>query len=129
MTPASWRAPSGTTQAMPKPGLKLVHEIPLPGPANRFDYQSLDPATGRIYMNHMNAGRTIVFDANNGKVITEIMDLPRATGVWAVTSHHQVYVSAAGAEDPSLISAIGTVTKRRENDLHLSVKNVRVSSA
>jgi DNA-binding beta-propeller fold protein YncE len=103
MTPPSWQAPLRTTQSVPKSGLKLVREIPLPGPANRFDYQSFDPATGRIYMNHMNAGRTIVFDANSNKVITEIMDLPRATGVWAVPSHHQVYVSAAGAHEVAII--------------------------
>lgn len=83
--------------------MRLVREVALPGPANRFDYQSVDTATGRIYMNHMNAGRTIVFDANNAKVITEIMDLPRATGVWAVPSHHQVYVSAAGAHEVAVI--------------------------
>jgi DNA-binding beta-propeller fold protein YncE len=59
--------------------------------------------SGRIYMNHMNAGRTIVFDADSAKVITEIMDLPRATGVWAVPSHHQVYVSAAGAHEVAII--------------------------
>jgi DNA-binding beta-propeller fold protein YncE len=103
MTWASWRAPVLATQTAPKPGFKLVREIPLPGPANRFDYQSVDPATGRIYMNHMNAGRTIVFDANGGKVITEITDLPRATGVLAVPSHHQVYVSAAGAHEVAII--------------------------
>ncbi|HEY8831116.1 MAG TPA: YncE family protein [Gemmatimonadaceae bacterium] len=103
MTPASWRAASSTLQAAPKGALKLVREIPLPGPANRFDYQSVDRGSGRIYMNHMNAGRTIVFDANNGKVITEITDLPRATGVWAVPSHHQVYVSAAGAHEVAII--------------------------
>lgn len=103
MTPASWRAPIRAAQIAPKAGLKLVRAIPLPGPANRFDYQSVDPATGRIYINHMNAGRTIVFDANGGKVITEITDLPRATGVWAVPSHHQVYVSAAGAHEVAII--------------------------
>lgn len=58
---------------------------------------------GRIYMNHMNAGRTIVFDANSAKVIAEIADVPRATGVWAVPSHHQVYVSAAGAHEVAII--------------------------
>jgi DNA-binding beta-propeller fold protein YncE len=103
LTPASWRAPLRTAQAAPKPGLRLVREIPLPGPANRFDYQSVDPSSGRIYMNHMNAGRTVVFDANAGRVIAEIMDLPRATGVWAVPSHHQVYVSAAGAHEVAII--------------------------
>jgi len=90
-------------ETAPKPGLRLIREVPLPGPANRFDYQSVDPVTGRIYMNHMNAGRTVVFDANSGKVITEIMDLPRATGVLAVPSHHQVYVSAAGAHEVAII--------------------------
>ena len=103
MTPASWRAPSRGSQSVPKPGLTLVREVTLPGPANRFDYQSVDPASGRIYMNHMNAGRTLVFDVASSKVIAEIMDLPRATGVWAVPSHHQVYVSAAGAHDVAII--------------------------
>src|SRR5258708_15221430 len=99
MTPASWRAPARAPQQAPKSGFTLVREIPLPGPANRFDYQSVDPASGRIYMNHMNGDRTVVFDADSAKVITEIMNLPRATGVWAVPSHHQVYVSAAGAHE------------------------------
>ena len=103
MTPASWRQPPHMPLPAQLPGLKLVREVPLPGPANRFDYQSLDVATGRIYMNHMNAGSTIVFDANSGKVITEIRDLPRATGVLAVPSHHQVYVSAAGAHEVAII--------------------------
>jgi DNA-binding beta-propeller fold protein YncE len=103
LTPGSWRSPAVAATTQPKLGLWLVREIPLPGPANRFDYQSVDPTTGRIYMNHMSAGRTIVFDANSGRVITEIMDLPRATGVWAVPAHHQVYVSAAGAHQVAII--------------------------
>src|SRR6185295_19035618 len=56
-----------------------------------------------IYMNHMNAGRTIVFYADSSRVVTEIAGLPRATGVWAVPSHHQVYVSAAGAHEVAII--------------------------
>jgi DNA-binding beta-propeller fold protein YncE len=103
MTPASWKSSARSAQTAPSPGLKLVREIPLPGPANRFDYQSVDPGTGRIYMNHMNAGRTVVFDADGGKVATEILDLSRATGVWAVPSHHQVYVSAAGSHEVAII--------------------------
>jgi DNA-binding beta-propeller fold protein YncE len=103
LTPDGWRSPAVAATTQPKLGLKLVREIRLPGPANRFDYQSVDPASGRIYMNHMNAGRTVVFDANAGKVIAEIMDLPRATGVWAVPAHHQVYVSAAGSHQVAII--------------------------
>jgi len=103
MTPTAWRAPAASVRTPPSPGLTLVREIPLPGPANRFDYQSFDPTTGRIYMNHMNAGRTVVFDADSNRVVTEIPDVPRATGVLAVPSHHEVYVSAAGAHDVAII--------------------------
>lgn len=103
MTPVSWRTPARQRQSAPKAGLRLVREIPLPGPASRFDYQSFDPSTGRIYLNHMNADRTVVFDADSGRVITEIIDLPRATGVWSVPQHHQVYVSAAGAHEVAII--------------------------
>jgi DNA-binding beta-propeller fold protein YncE len=103
LTPASYRAPARGAQPPPKAGLTLLREIPLPGPANRFDYQSFDPVTRRIYMNHMNAGRTVVFDTDSNRVVTEIADLPRATGVWVVPSHHQVYVSAAGAHEVAII--------------------------
>ena len=102
LTPIDWRVTAASVAPAPKPGLRLVRETPLPGPANRFDYQSIDPASGRIYMNHMNAGRTIVFDANNGKIVAEVMDVPRATGVWAVPQHHQVYVSAAGNHEVAI---------------------------
>jgi DNA-binding beta-propeller fold protein YncE len=103
MTPATWRAPAPPPRRAPTPTLELIRQIPLPGPANRFDYQSFDPSTGRIYMNHMNAGRTIVFDADSSRVIAEIHDVPRATGVWAVPSHHHVYISAAGAHDVAIV--------------------------
>ncbi len=103
LTPATWRAPARAPQTAPAAGLSLVREIPLPGPANRFDYQSFDPVTRRIYMNHMNAGRTLVFDTDSNRVLTEIADLPRATGVWVVPSHHQVYVSAAGTHEVAII--------------------------
>jgi DNA-binding beta-propeller fold protein YncE len=103
LTPATWRVPARATQAAPSSGLTLLREIPLPGPANRFDYQSFDPVTRRIYMNHMNAGRTLVFDTDSNRVLAEISDVPRATGVWVVPSHHQVYVSAAGAHEVAII--------------------------
>lgn len=103
LTPAGWRGFAVAAQKPPSSALKLVREIPLPGPANRFDYQSVDPSTGRIYMNHMNAGRTVVFDADSSRVLTEIQGVPRATGVRAVPSHHQVYISAAGAHDVAIV--------------------------
>ena len=44
-----------------------------------------------------------MFDPDSGRVIREVTGLPRATGVWAVPSHHQVYVSAAGGHEVAII--------------------------
>jgi DNA-binding beta-propeller fold protein YncE len=103
LTAASWRSSVQPPRTQPTSGLKLVREIQLPGPPSRFDYQSFDPNTGRLYINHMNAGRTVVFDANVDRVVAAIQNLSRATGVLAVPSHHQVYVSAAGSHEVAII--------------------------
>jgi hypothetical protein len=42
--------------------LKKVADVSLPGPAVRFDYQSIDPSQGRLYIAHMNADQLLVFD-------------------------------------------------------------------
>src|SRR6185503_8623960 len=97
MTPASWQSPvPNAAVGAPRGPLRVVQDYPLPGPAKRFDYQSIDPASGRLYMNHMNAGRLVVFDLTGSKVLAEVSGLPRATGVWAVPAHHKVFLSAAG---------------------------------
>lgn len=103
LTPPTYRAAPAERQRLPASGLRLVREIALPGTANRFDYQAFDPVTRRIYMNHMNAGRTVVFDADSNRVVTEIPDVPRATGVGIVAPHHQVYISAAGAHEVAIV--------------------------
>jgi Uncharacterized conserved protein len=69
-------------------------------------------------MNHMNAGSMIVFDADKAKVIAEISNLPRATGVLAVPSHHQVYVSAAGAREVAIIDDRTLRIVARVNGIH-----------
>lgn len=83
--------------------LRQVADIPLPGPANRFDYQSIDPGAGRLYMSHMDAGRLVVFDLDSARVVREIEGLSRVTGVWAVPEHHRVFASAAGAHEVAVI--------------------------
>ena len=103
LTPIGWRGAGQVAQSQPKAGLTLVKEVLLPGPANRFDYQSIDSSSRRLYMNHMNAGRTIVFDLDVGRVVAEIKDVPRATGIWAVPQHHAIYISAAGAHEVAII--------------------------
>ena len=85
------------------PVLATVADVPLPGGASRFDYQSLDPTTGRLYIAHMGAGELIVFDIATRKVATTIGDLPTVTGVLAVPDTGFVYAAVAGDHQVAII--------------------------
>jgi DNA-binding beta-propeller fold protein YncE len=78
--------------------LKLVAKVPLPGPSNRFDYTSLDPTTGRLYIAHMNAGQLLVFDTHSRRVL-ETISAPGVHGVIVVPKLHRVYASATDARE------------------------------
>jgi Uncharacterized conserved protein len=98
ITPAGWTVQQKPSAPHPT-GLVESASIPLPGPANRFDYQSIDAASARLYMSHMNAGTLVVFDLDAGKVAADVPGVDRATGVLSVPSQHRVYVSAAGRHE------------------------------
>jgi len=76
--------------------LTRVADVPLPGEPSRFDYQSFDPTTGRLYIAHMGDGELIVFDTDASSVVGTIEDLPTVTGVLAVPELDRVYASVAG---------------------------------
>lgn len=102
--------PSASTAAAP---LRLVADIPLPGSASRFDYQSLEPAVGRLFISHMGAGQLVVFDTRAQRVIANLDGFPTVTGVLAVPTEHRVYGSAAGAHAVVVVddSALRIVAK------------------
>lgn len=99
MTPHGWSAAAAVPVGAQRGPLRLIAEVPLPGPANRFDYQSIDAPARRLYISHMNAGRLVVVDLDSAKVVGEVGGVERATGVWAVPAHHAIYVSAAGRHE------------------------------
>src|SRR6266496_3803207 len=71
--------------------LRVIADIPLPGAAKRFDYQSFDPSTGRLYISHMYGNRLDVFDTRAQKLIASEEGFPGATGVLSVPEQHKVY--------------------------------------
>src|SRR5438128_2437404 len=79
--------------ARANPVLSWRADIPLPGPAVRFDYQSIDPSTSRLYISHMDAGELVVFDLRSGRVERTLGGLPHVTGVLAVPALGKVYAS------------------------------------
>src|SRR5437867_4301438 len=84
--------PASTAEAP----LRVVTDVPLPGSASRFDYQSLEPASGRLFVSHMGAGQLVVVDVRAGRVIGNLDGFPTVTGVLAVPAEHRAYASATG---------------------------------
>jgi DNA-binding beta-propeller fold protein YncE len=76
--------------------LVFVADVPLPGSAVRFDYQSLDVANNRLYIAHMNADQLVVFDTKNRSVIATLAGFPDVHGVIVVPELNKVYASATG---------------------------------
>lgn len=99
MTPTGWVDPAVSGPGTRHGALRLVGEVPLPGPPNRFDYQSIDPDARRLYISHMDAGQLVVFDLDRSRVVGTVSGVDRATGVLAVPARHAIYVSAAGRHE------------------------------
>lgn len=76
--------------------LELVADVPMPGPAVRFDYQSMDAQHGRLYIAHMNADQLVVFDTSKRQVIANLDGFKRVHGVIAVPEIGRVFASATG---------------------------------
>lgn len=94
--------------------LTRVADIPMPGPAVRFDYQSLDAVHHRLYIAHMNADRLVVFDTRARRVIANLSGFYRVHGVLAVPEIDRVYASVTGRHqvavvDMSNLKTIGLV--------------------
>jgi YVTN family beta-propeller protein len=83
--------------------LQRVADVPLPGAAVRFDYQSLDASQGRLYIAHMNADQLLVFDTKKREVIANLDGFPSVHGVWAVPELGRVYASATGEHQLAVV--------------------------
>jgi len=97
--PASGRIQGGAAV------LHVVADVPLPGAAARFDYQSLDIRSDRLYIAHMGAGRVVAFNVKARRVDGVVDSLPGVTGVWAVPALGRVYASVTGLHQVAVIDA------------------------
>src|SRR5215471_15267311 len=92
-----------SSQTQEQSPLKKVADIPLPGKAVRFDYQSLDASHGRLYIAHMNADQLVVFDTKKREVVANLDGFPRVHGVWAVPEQGRIYASATGEHKVAVV--------------------------
>jgi DNA-binding beta-propeller fold protein YncE len=87
----------------PQPVLRVVADVPLPGPPVRFGHLSFDVGRDRLYIAHMGAGRIVVFDLKNRRVVTTIAGMPGVTGVRAVPSLRRLYASVTRLHQVSVM--------------------------
>jgi DNA-binding beta-propeller fold protein YncE len=107
----------GGRRSSPDPVLKLVADVPLAGGKGRFDYQSLDPVSGRLYIAQMGAGRLVVFDIRADTVVASLPGFPRATGVLAVPSLSRVYASVVDRHELAVVDAATLRVRARVTDI------------
>jgi len=79
--------------------LKTLRDVPLTGGTSRFDYQSLDSESGKLYIAHLGADLVTVFDTNSQSVVGDVLGLKRVHAVLAVPELHRVYASATGTNE------------------------------
>jgi DNA-binding beta-propeller fold protein YncE len=97
-TTATTTRPATTTTTVPDASLPLqqVADVPLPGGASRFDYQSVDPARRRLFIAHLGDGTVVVFDLAHRRVVKEIRNVSQAHGVLVVPKLRLLYAAATG---------------------------------
>ena len=102
---SSCRAQSGAKKTPRNAALVTVADVPLPGPAVRFDYQSFDAASGRLYIAHMNADQLVVFDVAAQKVVANLDGFRRVHGVIAAPEIGRVFASVTGDHKVAVVDA------------------------
>ena len=95
--------PQPVANAQPSLPLRVLTDIPLTGGATRFDYQSLDSSSGRLYIAHLGSDLMTVFDVNKQTVVGDVIDLKHVHGVLAVPALHCIYASATGTNELAVI--------------------------
>jgi DNA-binding beta-propeller fold protein YncE len=86
----------GQSSAQTEKVLTKVVDIPMPGLAVRFDYQTFDPSSGRLYIAHMNADQLVVFDTPKRQVVANLDGFKRVHGVTVAPAIHRLYASVTG---------------------------------
>jgi len=100
---SSWPLAASLEAASAEPSLTKVIDIPLPGSASRFDYQSYDPTSKRLYFSHMGDGELVILDTERRKLVAHLPGFPTTTGVLVVPELHRVFVSVPGNHEVAVV--------------------------
>jgi DNA-binding beta-propeller fold protein YncE len=87
------------------PRWRVVADVPLPGKAARFDYQSFDATTGRLWIAHMGGGEILAFGVRARQVVARVAGMPGVTGVRAVPAVQRVFASLSASHEVAVLDS------------------------
>jgi DNA-binding beta-propeller fold protein YncE len=87
------------------PEWRTVAEVPLPGKAARFDYQSFDATAGRLWIAHMGAGEILAIDVHTRRVVARVLDMPGVTGVRVVPQLQRVFAALSSSHEVAVLDS------------------------
>lgn len=93
--------------------LKTIADLPLPGNANRLDYQTLDLRRHLLFIAHLGDSDVIVVDTASRRVVDTIKNVSQVHGVLAVPELNTVYASATGTNTVVAIDEASLKIKAR----------------
>ena len=90
--------PSASSSTLRHQGLRVVARIRLPGDNSRFDYASLDPGRGLLFVAHLGASQVVEINIRTGRVVRTIGGVSQVHAVLVVPALHRVYATATGTD-------------------------------
>jgi DNA-binding beta-propeller fold protein YncE len=103
---------------VPGPGtahfqLHALADVPLSGPSVRFDDQSLDTATDRLYLAHGEANQLVVVDVRGQRVIATLDGFIKVRAVWAASELGRVYAPLSGRGEVAVLDELSLTVLAR----------------
>jgi DNA-binding beta-propeller fold protein YncE len=74
--------------------LATVADVPLPGSANRFDYQEIDTAKSQLVVAHMNDNSVLILALADGSVRKLLSNIPTPRGVVVADDVGTIFVTS-----------------------------------
>jgi DNA-binding beta-propeller fold protein YncE len=79
--------------------LRLVRDVPLPGPAVRFDYQDVDTEARRLYIAHLGASEVDAVDLDTLEPAGVVGSLADVHGLRLAPDRHRLFATATGTNE------------------------------
>jgi YVTN family beta-propeller protein len=110
------------SHATSPPDFPLVHiaDVPLPGKANRFDYQEIEPANRHLVIAHMSDASVVVVNLADGSVAKLVSGISTPRGVAVGDDIGRIFVTSSPSAlvliDAKTLVEVGRVTTGRGPD-------------